>query len=416
MPARSTSSAEARRAEIVAAVAKQAGVGEDDVRVVVSPYRVCPIGAHVDHQGGPMLGMAIDAHTLLAYVPSGDPRVRLSSADFEGDVVVELGAAEPHREEPHWGVYARGAATLFAQGVTDAQSGLIGRLAGSLPGSGLSSSASVLLAYLTALADVNDVALSRHERVALSRRVENEIVGVASGILDPASIAGARRHELLFIDSAAETWASHPLGGDAAMPRVLVAFTGIERRLTSSGFNDRVEECHRAAEALFEAAKLPLPAARRARLGDLDDGVFETHAAALPAPLARRARHFFGERARVLAGLEDWRRGDLARFGERMKASCESSLHQYETGSPELAHLQEILVSTPGVYGARFSGAGFGGCSVALIDAAHADAAVESVHAAFVKAFPELEARARVFVVDSDDGVRIEQARGGARS
>ncbi len=405
-----------QRARLVGDVAERAGVSEEDVRVVVSPYRVCPIGAHVDHQGGSMLGMAIDAHTLLAYVPTRDGRVSLTSADFEGPVEFDLSAVDPRAHGPHWGVYACGAAALFRARAESATVGLVGRLAGTLPGSGLSSSASVLLAYLTAFADANEVALTPHERVALSRRVENEIVGVASGILDPASIEGARRNELLFIDSATETWASHALGEGVEMPRVLVAFTGIERRLASSGFNDRVEECHRAAEALFEAAKLAPPVDRRPRLGDLDDAVFERHVDSIPAELARRAQHFFGERARVHAGLEDWGRGDLVRFGERMKASCESSLHQYETGSRELALLQSILVDTPGVYGARFSGAGFGGCSIALVEPARADAAVESVRAAFVHAFPELEARARVFVVASDDGVRVERSAAGAFS
>ena len=397
-------------------VARAAGVDADDVRVVVSPYRVCPIGAHVDHQGGPMLGMAIDAHTLLAYAPTDDGRVELASNDYEGEVAFDLMGVAVDVPEPHWGVYARGAARLFAEAAPEARRGLVGRVAGALPGSGLSSSASVLLAYLAALADVNAVTLSPHERVALSRRVENEIVGVASGILDPASITGARRGELLFIDSAAETWTSHALGDGAEMPRVLVAFTGIERRLATSGFNDRVDECHRAAEVLFDAAGLAPPPGRRARLGDLDDAVFETHAAALPDALARRARHFFSERERVLAGLDDWKRGDLERFGERMKASCESSLHQYETGSEELARLQAILVSTHGVYGARFSGGGFGGCSIALVEPAQAAAAARSVAERFARACPELEPRMRVFLVDSDDGVRIESRDGSVIS
>jgi galacturonokinase len=397
------------RARAIQVVASQAGVDPDRVRVVVSPYRVCPIGAHVDHQGGPMLGMAIGAHTSLAYAPTDDGRLRLTSGSFEGEVDLALrGDSSDEAAGPQWGVYARGAARLFAEAAPAAHRGLVGRVTGALPGSGLGSSASVLLAYLTALADVNRVTLSPHDRVSLSRRVENEVVGVASGILDPASIEGARRGELLFIDSGDETWASHGLGAGAAPPRILIAFTGIERRLASSGFNDRVEECHRAAEILGDAAGLERPAGRRARLGDLDDGVFEAHVAALPDALARRARHFFGERARVLAGLADWLRGDLERFGERMNASCESSLHQYETGSEELASLQEILVATPGVFGARFSGAGFGGCSVALIDAEHADEAAESVASAFARAHPGLATRMQVAVVDADDGVRIE--------
>lgn len=396
-------------------LARTAGVDAAAVRTVVSPYRVCPIGAHVDHQGGSMLAIAIEARTLLVYAPCDDGRVRLTSENTPGVVAFDLAAGAFDGEGPEWGLYARGAARLLAEAAPAVRRGLVGRVMGTLPGGGLSSSASVLLAYLTALGDVNELALSERARVTLSRRVENEVVGVASGILDPAAIVGGRRGELLHIDSQQERWHSHALGAGAELPRVLVAFSGVERRLASSGFNDRVEECHVAAEALLAAAGLEPPRARRARLGDVSPAAFEAGSGHIPAPLARRARHYFSECARVEAGLADWQRGDLEAFGARMNASCESSLQQYETGSPELAALQQILVSTPGVLGARFSGGGFGGCSIALVEAAHADAAAARVHDAFARAFPALAARMRVFVADSDDGVRVEPAARSAQ-
>jgi len=385
-----------------------------DVRVVVSPYRICPIGAHVDHQGGPVLGMAIEARTLLAFVPSRGGAVEIASDQFEGGVELELRAAGRAPAQPEWGAYARGAAQVFAELVPEATTGFVGRVAGSLPGGGLSSSASVLLAYLSALGAVNDHALGPAELVRAVRRVENECVGVASGILDPASIVAARRGELASIDTERERWASWPLGGDAEAPAILVAFTGIARQLVRSGFNDRVGECHAAAAALLAAAGLEPPASRRARLGDLDEDVFLRFEGALPEALRLRARHFFGEGRRVREGLECWRRGDLAGFGARMKASCQSSIQSYQTGSPELVALQQVLESTPGVYGARFSGAGFGGCSVALVRRDSAEAAVEAVRAGLARARPELRERMRVFAVESDDGLRIEPLDAGA--
>ena len=398
------------------ALERSTNVAPETIRFVVSPYRVCPIGAHVDHQGGPVLGMALAAHTLLAFVPNDDGRVRLESENFDGVVEFDLRAPEGGAEGPDWGAYPRGAAQVFAELAPGAARGFSGRVCGALPGGGLSSSASVLLAFLSALASVNERALSPAELVRAARRVENECVGVASGILDPASIVGARRGELLCIDTQKESWVSSPLAPGVPQPAILVAFTGIARQLVHSGFNDRVEECHLAAEALLDASGRPRPEGRRARLGDLDDECFERFGDALPEALALRARHFFGERRRVREGLECWQRGDLAGFGARMNASCESSIHSYQTGSPELVALQAVLVATPGVIGARFSGAGFGGCSIALVEREAAAQAAEHVRERFARAFPDLRERMRVFVVESDDGLRVETLGAGVAS
>jgi galactokinase/galacturonokinase len=216
---------------------------------------------------------------------------------------------------------------------------------GTLPGGGLSSSASVVCAYLLALADVNGLLLSEEELVALARRVENEFVGVACGILDPASILGSRRGCLLAIDTAASRWRPVPLGDAAPDIRFLVTFTGISRSLESTGFNRRVEECRLAARELGRRAgrgDVEL-------LGELTPEEIDAGLGSLPEALARRARHFRTERARVREGVDLWRTGDLAAFGVLMNASCESSINDYETGSPELCRLQEILVATPGV-------------------------------------------------------------------
>lgn len=374
------------------------GVPREAVRAVVSPYRICPLGAHSDHQHGPVLGMAIDAFTLLAYAPRDDGRIVLDSEDFPGGA----DAAWPDRDaevagEP-WHRYALGAARVLSPRRTRAPVGVHGRIAGTLPGGGLSSSASAVVAYLMALADVNGLTLGSDELVDAARRVENDHVGVACGILDPASIVGARRDHLLAIDTAAARWEPVALGADAA--RFLVVYTGISRTLAGSAFNARVAECREAARRLGSAAGR----SGTERLGELSDGVLDSHGAALPEALRRRARHFFSERRRVREGLELWRSGDLAGFGRLMNASCASSIHDYETGSPELVRLQELLVATPGVLGARFSGAGFGGCSIALVDADAAEAVASGLA---VRVRSEIGPDARVLAVQSEDGARI---------
>jgi galactokinase/galacturonokinase len=184
---------------------------------------------------------------------------------------------------------------------------------------------------------------------------------------------------------------------------VLVAFTGIPRNLPGTGFNQRVAECRAAAAHLSALAGLP-PARL---LGELSDEVFEAHGAALPDGERRRARHFFGERARVRRGTEAWRGGDLPGFGRLMNESCASSIENYEVGSPELIRLQEILRETPGVLGARFSGGGYGGCAIALVAADAAEEARGRAERGFLAAFPGLAGRARCFLAESEDGLRV---------
>jgi galactokinase/galacturonokinase len=375
------------------------------VRVVLAPYRICPLGAHLDHQQGPVLGTAIDAFTALAFAPAPGPELVLESGNFPGEVRLDLAApAGPEPQDlPVWGRYALAAFRALRERLEPRPVGLVGRVEGSLPGAGLSSSSSVLLAYLTALAAVNDLPLRPEELVALSRRAENEHVGVQSGILDPASIVASRRGALVRIDTRASRWERVPVGAAAPPHCFLVAFTGQARSLLGTDFNRRVEECRAAAAGLARRAGLP-PAHF---LGELDDPVFAAHLEALPPAQQRRARHFVGERGRVLLGVECWRRGDLEAFGALMRESCRSSVENYETGSPELAGLQRILEGTPGIFGARFSGAGFGGCCVALVAEAEAEAARTRVLEAFRAERPELAARAKAFVARGEDGVRI---------
>jgi galactokinase len=221
-------------------------------------------------------------------------------------------------------------------------------------------------------------------------------------VLDPATILGARRDHLLAIDTSAVLWREIPLPpGQRA--QFLIAWSGVARHLAGTDFNRRVEECHAAARRLGELAGQP----GVTRLGELRSEVFDAHKHALPEPERRRATHFFGERRRVIEGLERWRAGDIAAFGALMNASCESSIVSYETGSPELVRLQQILLATPGVLGARFAGAGFGGCALALVEPGAASEACERVGAEYRRAFPALAERARVFPASSEDGARI---------
>jgi galactokinase/galacturonokinase len=380
----------------------EAGADPGALAVAISPYRVCPIGAHSDHQHAPVLATAIDAHTALTFAAAEGAEVALASDNFPGDLRFDLRAPEAG-EGPVWGRYPRAAAWALRERLPSPPRGLLGRVGGPLPGSGLSSSASVLLAYLSALAHVNGLAVGARDLVLLSRRAENEFVGLASGVLDPAAIVGSRRGQLLAIDTREVRWETVPAAPAAVATRFLVIFTGTPRSLVGTRFNQRVEECREAARQLARLAGRPATEF----LGELPDEVFEAHLEELEPALRRRARHILGERARVARGAACWRRGQLAEFGALMNESCRSSLENYQTGSPELAALQQVLEATPGVFGARFSGAGYGGCSVALVEEAAAEEARDRALAEFNRRFPQLAGSASALLAQGEDGLRL---------
>jgi len=393
--------------EITASRARLATrLGTKDLRWVVSPYRICPLGAHIDHQGGPVLGMAITGHTLLAFRESGDGSCRFLSENYPGEVGFDINASNFEswpEASPPWSSYAVGASVLIREKISGCARGVDVCSLGFLPGSGLSSSASVTLGYITALAAVNGVKLEDRERVFLAQRVENEWAGVACGILDPASIVGSRRDHLLSIDTEKASWKTLASADSTPGFRILVAYTGLPRNLAETGFNSRVEECGRAARDIARRAGLE----GVARLGDLPADVLEQELGGCEPVLEKRARHFHEERWRVHQGIEAWQLGDLGRLGELMSDSCRSSRENFETGSPELVELNAIMVGCEGVYGARFSGAGFGGSAIGLVAEGMAESAQAAIEKKFIREYPGLAGKFRCYLVDSDDGLRL---------
>lgn len=380
-------------------VVRRYGVRPDDVRVVRSPYRICPLGAHIDHQLGPVTAMAIDRAVHVAYA-SLPGEVRLSSLDFPGDAAFSLDRV-PSRRDGDWGNFARGA-VLALQQRHPLRFGIQGVTAGRLDGGGLSSSAAIGVALLLALEEANGLTVTRQENVALDQAIENEYLGLRNGILDQSAILLSQRNQLTYIDCRTREHELIPSTA-AGSPAILIAFSGLKRALVGTDYNRRVEECRTAAELLLRAAGRPdaVPVLR-----NIDPDEYAQYRQVLDGPPARRAAHFFSEVQRVREGVECWRRGDLAGFGRLVSASGESSIRNYECGCPPLVDLYEILIAAEGVYGARFSGAGFRGCCLALVQAQAADPAIESVLSRYRERQPELACDAFAFVCRSDDGAR----------
>ena len=351
---------------------------------ISSPYRICPIGAHIDHQGGAVLGRTIHLGTTLKYESTNTNEIHITSEQF-GEAKFSIGELDRN----HWARYAQAAARVL-----NIKHGITANVTGSLIGTGLSSSASVGLAFLKALADANEIELTNEQLVQLEYKLEHDELNLQIGLLDPLTIVNGRKDALLFMDTitASVTPIPDPLPSFAW----IVAYSGVSRELIKSGFNVRVDECHRAAEALLPNAKI---------LSDVPLEIFEDRKMRLPENLRKRATHFFTEGERVHVGAKAWYEANLELFGQLMNQSCASSINNYQSGSDILIELHELVSGMDGVYGSRFSGGGYGGCVVALVHLPSAENICASIAEKFSARHPELKPKA--FIAETADGLAV---------
>jgi galactokinase len=374
---------------------------------VRAPLRICPLGAHIDHQLGVVTGMTIDRSLLMAFVPTDDGSIHLESLNFSQPAEFTL-TSIPAYAKGDWANYARGAATaLLAH--HPLRRGMVGVLGGTMPIGGLSSSAAVTTAYLLALEAVNELDVDAAENVEHCRFTENRYIGLNNGILDQSVILHSDHHHLTRIDceSIQVDRVASSLTPDELRRKfgVLVVYSGVTHALVGTDYNNRVSECRSAAGALLRHAGASVP--EDVRLRHVAPALFAEYGDQLEGSLARRARHYFGEMARVEQGVAAWARGDLAALGELVTASGESSIQWYECGSPQLVTLYEVLRAAPGVYGTRFSGAGFRGNCIALIDPAQGDQIAEAVHRAYPQAHPEIADKYSIHFCQTDGSATL---------
>lgn len=375
---------------------------------IFSPYRVCPLGAHVDHQHGLVTGFAINKGVDLWFNVREDSEVNLSSLSFEGEVHFDLAKRSEVREK-HWGDYARGAKYALRKRF-ELKHGIDGVLKGSLPVGGLSSSAAVLIAYVMAFAKANGITLQPFEIVQIASEAEREYIGLNNGLLDQACIGLSKKDQLLFLDCDTNEYRLIPFGGakeSCGSFEIAIFFSGLTRSLVNSDYNLRVFECKTAAWNMLAYQDLPLKPFEKTFLRDIPKETFEKTRDIMPARFARRAEHFYSEYRRVRQGVTAWETGNLQLFGKLSFDSCESSMNNYECGSPELIAIYKAMRGLEGVYGGRFSGAGFKGAVIALVDPAYKEQVEKAVTEKYLAEFPEYEKTFKTFWVKPDDGARF---------
>lgn len=370
-----------------------------------TPYRVCPLGAHSDHQLGKITGFAIDKGVHIAYGPKMNGVVEIQSLQFPKRAQWHV-AQVPTEKEGDWADHLRGA-TIALGSRYPLHIGLCAVLDGELPIGGLSSSAAVIITFLSALCHLNNINLAPQELIEIAKEAENKYVGVSCGKLDQSCEIYCRKDNLLYMDLQDDYYELIPTHPDMKPYKIAIFFSGLERSLASSKFNMRVDECRSAAYALKAYAGMEYGKFEETNLRDVPFEAYEQYKDKLPENWRRRAEHWYTEYQRVEAGADAWRRGDLDTFGKLCFESGYSSIHNWETGSPELIKLYEIMRNTDGIYGGRFSGAGFKGCCMALIDPSFEESVLETVKREYISAFPQLKEKYSAHICLTADGVKL---------
>ena len=307
-----------------------------------SPGRVNLIGDHTDYTGGLVLPMAIDRYTTISGTRTPST-IRLRSQNEPETVEFELPISAPEKVTPSWGRYVAGVAAEMQ----NRAHGFDGEISCTIPiGAGLSSSAALEVATALALGDTSTPV----ERAKLCQRAEHRAVGVPCGIMDQLTVTSGIRDHALLIDCHELTILPVQLPNDV---KVVVQFIA-ERKLTSSSYAERVAQCNAAEEIVG-----PLRLANLSSLVSIADKT-----------IFRCARHVVSENQRVRDFAAMLRAGDLKSAGKLMIESHNSLDHDFETSTPQMNSAVAAAISQPGVYGARMTGGGFGGCIVILADAA----------------------------------------------
>ena len=323
-----------------------------DLRVFRGPGRVNLIGEHTDYNLGFVLPMALDMACCMAAAPGSDGLLRVRSEDLDQSRewdVADLGALQPAHD---WGDYVAGVAQqLVRAGFVVAPTNLL--IHSTVPvGSGLSSSAA--LETSTALALLAGRPLEKLELVKLCRRAENEFVGMPCGIMDQYISVFGRERAAVKIDCRS---LEHEIVHLPEGVEILAVNTMVKHELGQSAYRNRVRECAEAVAAIGSVESLR----------DVDVAMFEAAAGRIQPPARQRARHVVTEDARVEAFMAASNAGDLKTMGQLFVASHRSLQHDYEVSCEELDFLVDTALGVPGVFGARMTGGGFGGCTVNLV-------------------------------------------------
>ncbi|HET6386118.1 MAG TPA: galactokinase [Armatimonadota bacterium] len=365
----------------------KARYGDGDLRFFRAPGRVNLLGEHTDYNDGWVLPIAINRDISIASRARDDRVVRLYSLDFQEETEFSLDDIAPSTTRK-WSNYVRGIALELEKRKIRLK-GMDAVLQGNVPiASGLSSSAAMEIGFALAFQGLNGFDMAPVEMALLAQKTEHEFIGVMSGIMDQfISRMGQKDHALLIDCRSLESRAiplSGALGAGRGSNRDLVFVVGdtrVRRALADSEYNIRRRQCEEAVR-LLEPALPGIKALRDVSLEQL-----QAHEQLLPEEVRKRARHVVTEDERVLQGVAALEGGDMAAFGRCMNGSHDSLRDDYEVSSAELDTIVKAARSVPGVLGSRMTGAGFGGCTVSLVEKTAVEKLTQVVKGRYQAAF-----------------------------
>lgn len=377
--------------------------GESDcIEYSYCPYRICPLGAHVDHQHGLVTGFALNYGIGIAYTVNEDGLCQVVSHNFPQRK--RFSVKEILERKNDWADYIRGAVKILQNNNYNLKKGINAYIFGELPIGGLSSSAAVILSFLLAICKANDIKLTSKEQIDIAYKSETEFVGMSIGMLDQSCEVLSEKNKLLVLDTNTGEYKTIEKGNGDKEYKFLVVHCGAERLLAASAYNIRVDECK--ASAFIVNSYLGIyKKFKDTYLRDLSYEDFIKYKENMPTNFQKRALHFYSENDRVKKGCEAWAKGDIVQFGKLVTESGESSIKQYEAGSKLLIDLYEIMVSTEGVYGARFMGGGFNGACLAIINPEFEKTIIENIRTRYTQLHPEYADKVGLFICSSENGI-----------
>ncbi len=374
--------------------------GDQPAHIARAPGRVNLLGEHVDYNDGFVLPAAIDRATYIAFSPSKTDHSTITAVDlnqsaFFSSQTIATKTQTDSSPLPDWAHYPAGVMWSLMEENLEA-SAINAVFASDVPrGAGLSSSASVEMAFAVAWQTLGGWTLPPMQLALLAQRAENQYVGVKSGIMDQFASACGADGKLLMLDCCSLEWKTLPLPKHVS---IVIADTAVRRKLTSGEYNQRRAACEEAVK-LFQQE---MPEIKSLREVSVDE--FERLEEKLPPEVAMRARHVVEEIARVEQAETALEAGDVRAFGNLMN-ECHTSLRDlYEVSCPELNAMTRVARSLDGCYGARLTGAGFGGCTVNLVDKSLAK---EFSTALAMKYEDETSRKPDVFVSEPSKGAMV---------
>jgi len=359
---------------------------------VQAPGRVNLIGEHTDYNDGFVLPAAVQFCTVVGIAPRGDQRLVLYSENYDDQLGFDL-AQMPPAPRRHWSDYVVGVARkLSEQGIHLPGASLL--IEGHVPqGAGLSSSASLEVAVCEAFLEISQRKMEGKELALLCQRAENEFVGARCGIMDQFVSVHGRKDNALLLDCRSLVYHHQPIPAEV---RLVICNTMVRHSVAGGEYNQRRTECE-AAAAYFSKI---LPGVKALR--DVSQKELEKHGSALPETTRKRCRHVIKENARVLDAADALAQGDLTRFGREMRESHASLRDDFEVSCGELDTMVELAGQIDGVYGARMTGGGFGGCTINLVQRDKVELFRSNVSEGYAKATGR---RPEIYVCTAADGV-----------